>query len=227
MSGLDRAKRRAEAADRHVRLVDRLLVGVLGVGVLVGVGLILRWLTAGLGPWDLRTLSDVATWRGRTTIEVAKLASLCGRSWVVVILAVAAAGLLRRSGRAGTPLRAALIAIAGQNLVKVIVRRPRPPIRHLEHVTSWSFPSGHATDSTALLVGVLIVCWPLLRSPWRRAVTALAATGAEVMIAGSRLVLGVHYPTDVGAGIVLGAVAAAFGGVQPGLLSRAKVSWRS
>src|SRR5579875_73121 len=221
MRGVDRVKRRAEADNRRAPIVEGLLVGVLGVGVLVGAGLTLRWLTAGLGAWDLRTLAEIARWRGRTAIDVAKLASLFGRTWVVLIVAIAAGGLSRRGGRAVAPVRATLIAIAAQNLVKVIARRPRPPIRHLEHVTSYSFPSGHATQSTALLLGVLIACWPLLHGHCRRAGAVAAVTAAEFVIAGSRLVLGVHYPTDVGAGIVLGALAAAFGSVPPGRVSRA------
>jgi membrane-associated phospholipid phosphatase len=201
------------------RVLERLLPAIAGVGLLVGIGLILRRLTAGLGSWDLRTLTQIARWRGGPAVDLAHVASFFGRSWMVVVIAAGAGWLLRRGGRGTTPLTAALMAIAAQNVVKVIVRRRRPPLHHLEHVTSWSFPSGHAAESTALLVGVAIACWPLVDSRWRRAGVLVAATAAEFAIAGSRLVLGVHYPTDVIAGVVLGAVSAALASIRAGRLA--------
>lgn len=201
------------------RVLELLLLAIAGVGLLVGIGLILRRLTAGLGSWDLRTLTQIARWRGGPAVDIAHVASFFGRGWMVVVLAAGAGWLLRRGGRGTTPLAAALMAIAAQNVVKVIVRRRRPPLHHLEHVTSWSFPSGHAAESTALLIGVAIACWPLVDSRWRRAGVLVAATAAEFAIAGSRLVLGVHYPTDVIAGVVLGALSAAFASIRAGRLA--------
>lgn len=84
--------------------------------------------------------------------------------------------------------------------VKRVVRRPRPDdpeIRVLVGTPSkLSFPSSHATSTTAaaVLFGGLL---------GRRLVPALVP---PMLV--SRLVLGVHYPTDVVAGSVLGAAVA-------------------
>jgi undecaprenyl-diphosphatase len=102
-----------------------------------------------------------------------------------------------------------LIAFIAQNVIKLIVKRPRPPVRHLEHVTSWSYPSGHAIASTALLGALVIAAWPLVRSRSGRGVLVVSALAAECIIATSRLILGVHYPTDVIAGFLLGILTAA------------------
>ncbi len=88
--------------------------------------------------------------------------------------------------------------------VKLIVRRPRPELRGLPALTSTptqlSFPSAHASTSFAgarLYARLGLPAAPLY---------ALAAC-----LAGSRLYLGVHYPSDVLAGAVLGTVLAARG----------------
>ncbi|MGP4003304.1 phosphatase PAP2 family protein [Streptomyces sp. 8N706] len=63
----------------------------------------------------------------------------------------------------------------------------------------WSFPSNHATIAAALAVGAVLTrrgIWPLVIPP-------------AVLMAGSRVFVGVHYPHDVVAGFVLGALVAA------------------
>jgi undecaprenyl-diphosphatase len=61
----------------------------------------------------------------------------------------------------------------------------------------FSFPSGHAALG-AMLVTAL---WPHLSIPWR-----IAALFFVVWVALSRIVLGVHFPVDVGAGLLMGAL---------------------
>lgn len=94
----------------------------------------------------------------------------------------------------------AFSAHAASVIVKRIIRRPRP---HDPRITigvgtpsKLSFPSSHATSSTAALVGTA----QTIGSP-------LPLVGVPAM-ALSRLVLGVHYPTDVILGSIIGATTA-------------------
>ena len=94
----------------------------------------------------------------------------------------------------------ALSAHAAAVLIKQAVRRARP---HHPDVavnvgtpSSLSFPSAHATSTTA---AAMLLC-RATRSPLPLAVVPLMAL--------SRLVLGVHYPTDVLAGMAVGATVA-------------------
>ena len=93
-----------------------------------------------------------------------------------------------------------------QVAVKQLVERPRPPTElALSHATGFAFPSGHATDAAAVY-GMLAV---LLARPGRRGVRVAALAGAFGLVALvglSRLYLGVHWLTDVLAGIGIGAI---------------------
>lgn len=126
-----------------------------------------------------------------------------GAVWIVMTLALLA---FRRTRRAGVCCALALIfSLLMTNVVlKNGVRRVRPYV-DLESLTllirrpsEFSFPSGHASSSFA-------AGWTALRMlPGRLGVPALVLA---VLIALSRLYVGVHYPTDVLAGAIVGVIA--------------------
>jgi undecaprenyl-diphosphatase len=88
--------------------------------------------------------------------------------------------------------------------IKILVNRPRPIVDHpIATAMGKSFPSGHAMSSTITYGAVFLALLPAL-SPRRRRV-ALAVTIALVLAIGcSRLLLGVHFLSDVIGGYVLG-----------------------
>lgn len=95
------------------------------------------------------------------------------------------------------------VAIAGVSWVsvepvKLLVQRPRPVLAGVHHaVESWSYPSGHVALVTALVLGLVAVTHGKARVQ-----VAAVGTVVVVVVATSRLALGVHYPTDVLAAIV-------------------------
>jgi undecaprenyl-diphosphatase len=121
------------------------------------------------------------------------------RLWIAISLVLA--GRNRRGRHAAfTAMTAVAATSAIANVaVKLTMRRPRPDHlvparRRLKQPDSSSFPSGH-TASAAAFSGVIGRELPELWLP----VNALAAT-----VAFSRVYTGVHYPSDVVAGWVLG-----------------------
>ena len=91
-----------------------------------------------------------------------------------------------------------------------MIARPRPDVAlHLADIADASFPSAHAAGAMALypLLGLLL---GMLLS--RRAGQAGAAAGVALalLVGLTRLVLGVHWPSDVLAGWLLGGVVAWF-----------------
>jgi membrane-associated phospholipid phosphatase/uncharacterized damage-inducible protein DinB len=94
------------------------------------------------------------------------------------------------------------------DLLKAVTDRPRPTLwPHLVAVSSSSFPSGHATAGAALYP---LLGWIALRARRRGRVVGWAlGLAVGIFVGVGRLYLGVHWPSDVLAGWVLGAALSA------------------
>jgi len=102
---------------------------------------------------------------------------------------------------------AANIAIGGllDSELKRYFARARPAVAEmLRHASGYSFPSGHAMGSTVLFATLSYLAIRVLpRWRWKSAALALCTT-LIISVALSRVYLGVHWISDVGAGIVAG-----------------------
>jgi undecaprenyl-diphosphatase len=115
------------------------------------------------------------------------------------------------------PRAAAFVAIAGLSVwglrlaMSRVVGRPRP-VDALWSADGLSFPSGHAANSFAMCVMVIVAVWPLVRGRAAR----IALVGGAALVAGaigvSRLAGGVHWPTDVLGGWLLAIAACSLTG---------------
>jgi undecaprenyl-diphosphatase len=89
-------------------------------------------------------------------------------------------------------------------LVKALVGRARPVVEDpISHSPGYSFPSGHAFNAAVVATVLVFLLWPLLGATGRRLATTLAVVGA-LAVGLDRMFLGVHFPSDVLAGFVLG-----------------------
>ena len=130
-------------------------------------------------------------------------------------LAVSAIGAILRPARRRTWLAAgvgAFAAHAAAVLIKRLVRRPRPHhpavVVNVGTPSNLSFPSAHATSTTAaamLLARATGLPLPVMLVP---------------PMALSRVLLGVHYPSDVATGVVVGAAVAAIAARIDGAITR-------
>lgn len=120
-----------------------------------------------------------------------------------------------------------LLANLASHLIKPLLARPRPPAElSLVVESTWAMPSGHATVAAALATALTLV----LRDAGARVWLSLLVWGTAGAVCLSRLYLGVHWFTDILAGVVLG-VGIALGGwwllrrlwrrVAPGVLAGA------
>ena len=137
------------------------------------------------------------------------LASLIGGGEVAIPLALMIASALWRRRRADDARAYTIIALSGwvlYGLAKLSIRRARPHvIPYLYHGAGWySYPSGHSMLAP-IVFGLGAVLWS---APWkskgRRQALIVAASLLAFTIAFSRVYIGVHYPSDVAGGLLLG-----------------------
>lgn len=112
----------------------------------------------------------------------------------------------KREEKAFEVLSSVAAADAAAVGLKVLIQRPRPYVTYPQDVHPWgpglsySMPSGHSAESFALATS-LSLAYP----KWYVIVPAYAWAAS---VAYSRMVVGVHYPTDVLAGAVEGSAVA-------------------
>ena len=122
------------------------------------------------------------------------------RSVVLLLLA------LRRLPSAAAISVVALAVYAWNDGLKAIYQRARPTqLEGVLGVQSFSFPSGHAMAAGAVFGILALVAWREVRGQGRWAVVVVCV-GLALGVALSRVYLGVHYPTDVLAGLLAGAL---------------------
>jgi len=127
--------------------------------------------------------------------------------WVNLAATLVCVWVWRRHGLTTRALWAFLTIMAAWAIqlgAKGLVQRARPVVEDaVAHAPGSSFPSGHATNTAAVALTLTLLLWPLLGRRGRVAVPLVAAT-ATLLTGLDRVLLGVHYPSDVVAGFALG-----------------------
>jgi undecaprenyl-diphosphatase len=127
-----------------------------------------------------------------------------GVLWTVVGVAAVIVAVRGRWGLAIYLLATAAGALVLDPVLKSLVGRLRPVVAHpIAHGTGNSFPSGHSLGSIVCYGAVLLVFLPVARGRWRAVFVWVTVTLAA-LIGISRILLGVHYLSDVIGGWALG-----------------------
>ena len=167
---------------------------------------------------------SVADWGQRhaspLTDDVLNAITFVGQPVSIALLAalVALVETIRTRNRWIAPFM--LLVIAGTGLltttVKELAHRARPALNPIAETLGPSFPSGHSSWSAAFLAATALIL-SRNRGPQTRAALAGVAAGLAVSVAATRVLLAMHWLSDVIAGLALGSAwfcvcAIAFGG---------------
>jgi len=165
----------------------------------------LAMMVLGRGPLDRSVYEALYAGHRPAFALAARVATMLGDPTVLVGAGFLVAAWLwyRRRGRFAIGLL--LVILVGRGLSEVQkywIARPRPALEtHLVVVKTWSFPSGHATSS---MIFYLTVALALTANGARRRILAGSAILLSLLIGLSRVMLGVHWPSDVIGGWAFG-----------------------
>jgi undecaprenyl-diphosphatase len=130
-------------------------------------------------------------------ILIGRFFTALGDPTVLIIGGILVGAWLWREGRGRFAAGLLLVILTGRGLTeaqKYWIARARPDIEpHLVVVKTWSFPSGHATSSMIFYLSLALAIAP---AGWRRIAAAVAIL-LSLLIGVSRVMLGVHWPSDV------------------------------
>jgi undecaprenyl-diphosphatase len=195
-----------EAARRRLIIAALALAALtlaIGFAVSMGVG----------KPLDRDMLANVALRKGQDSSALISLFQwitwLSDSAQRTMMVLIAAAWLVWKARRRAALIIMIVPILAGvtNSLLKEAFARARPDIvPHLDSIGNLAYPSGHAANAVAffLLAALMLATKrPLL---WRSAAVALA-----LLIGMSRIMLGVHWPSDVLGGWLWGAACALIG----------------
>ena len=150
--------------------------------------------TPALNDWSL-----AGSWLAETIVKIVVTAIICGvLLWVVkrwLEALVVAVPLIVE----------AMVFIT----VTWLVERPRPDVEQVDaSPVDTGFPSGHAAAAACYAAIVVVVFWHT-RKRWIRALAVVFAVAVPIIVGVARMYRGMHYLTDVVAGVLLGATSVA------------------
>ena len=154
--------------------------------------------------------SQVAAWLHRAA-SPALTEFLLWVSWVhgtvgiLALTAIVAAATWRYANR--LPMAVLTVVVPGGLLLNVaikhVVQRPRPDWGYaFQALETYSFPSGHTAGASLLYGVVVVLLWPRVRNSGARIGTVIGAGTLVLLVAMSRIVLGVHFLSDCIAAVI-------------------------
>ena len=180
----------------------KLALGLLAAFAALSIAVTAGWTV----PLDQATVAAVAGHRTDVLNNLAINVTSFGSAPVVVLIALLVTLYALASGRQRvvlalfwTPLSFFL-----DNVLKLVFQHPRPTQAIIAIPDSYSFPSGHAVAASALYITLALIAAHGERRQRPRRILIWSGVAVAVLVAWSRVYLGVHYFSDVVGGLLLG-----------------------
>ena len=225
-----RAEERSGAANklrnglfRLLRLIGRHVQGFYAaVGLFLVIGLVLVTLAAAAFAQIAEAVVEgqtdafdrgILTWMGEIGapwLDTAALEVTALGARIVVYMVVLVASAFLWQSRHHYSAALLWVSVFGAGLINTVLKisfnRPRPDVFpwRTQHVGLASFPSGHAMTSIVVYGTLAFLIARLAPTPWLKRLVWGLAVMVIVLVGLSRLYLGVHYPSDVLAGFIIG-----------------------
>ena len=164
-----------------------------------------------LGKWDAEVPSRLVQYRQQEGVSESKIITTLSETPTIIALTVLAAVVIRwKFGRWRESLLV-IYAVVGETAIFVattlFIDRPRPSVPHLDQAPpTSSVPSGHTAAAVCFYGSVAAIILWHSRHRWIKVLAVVVCAAVPMLIAGSRVYRGMHYPTDVLVGVLLGAI---------------------
>ena len=157
---------------------------------------------------DTRIANLIYTLRSENLNGIMLLITLLG-TWQIVFTGIIVIGFPLFTLNLIPYLLALIVSVGGgeiiSSLIKNLVQRPRPPITSALIIEkSFSFPSGHALIAVAFYGFLAYIFYRFSENKRTKALSLFFGIGTTLIIAFSRLYLGIHWTSDVLASMALG-----------------------
>src|SRR5215212_903096 len=205
---------RSEGVGGVIRDIRWLVVPAVGlVALMVAVGyLVTRVLpSTTVGKWDQGVPARLVEYRQLDELSESKIITTLSATPTIVVLTVLAAVVFRWLFGRWRESLVVIYAVIGETATfmatTLFIDRPRPAVPHLDDAPpTSSFPSGHTAAAICFYGSVAaIVIWHSRRR-WITIAAVIVCAAVPLTIAVSRVYRGMHYPSDVLAGMLLGAI---------------------
>jgi membrane-associated phospholipid phosphatase len=175
----------------------------------------LGYLLTKVGSGDVVGKSDAAIerWFARDRVtdlnKITHYATYLGETVPVIVIGLILALLARLLWKRWREAALVAVALSGEVVIFVVITllidRHRPAVHHLDAAPpTSSFPSGHTAASVVLYFLIALLFSYRLRNQSGRRLLWVVAALVAVVVGLSRLYRGMHYPTDVLSGALLG-----------------------
>ena len=143
-------------------------------------------------------------WMNDAMVWISRL----GTRWVIGAALLGLTVWVLRTGRCQKALAVVVLAFLFnpliEHILKLVVGRPRPELHQLVPGRGPSFPSGHVLATIGFYGVLAVVIWRSSARLWIKIAADALATAVIVLVAFSRIYLGVHWFSDVIGGLLVG-----------------------
>ncbi len=192
-----------------------IVVTLVGFMVLAATAVLAGWLLKtyvlpeqGIGHADEQVNVWLANHRTVTRTDLSFWLSGIGDILAIpalVALSTIVALVLRKWRVAAFVLTAIVVEAGAYRVVTLLIHRQRPNVQRLDDLpVNASYYSGHTAASVAVYCGLAILITSFIRSTSLRVMFWVVAIAIPLLVGLSRLYRGMHHPTDVAAGLLVG-----------------------
>jgi undecaprenyl-diphosphatase len=188
---------------------------VAGLTILAALTIALGWVLEtyvlpdrGIGHVDERVNVWLSHHRNPTRNDISFWVSGIGDVYAIpalVALTVVVAAVRRSWRVVGFVLAAIGVEAATYRITTFVIHRQRPHVPRLDHLpVNASYFSGHTAASVAVYCGIALVITRRIRNRWLQVICWLVAIVIPLLVGFARMYRGMHHPSDVVAGLLVG-----------------------